>query len=51
VPGAYFKSNKLLTQHGQLLSEWTICNKDGSEFLTAQSYARRLTHLVDFWQV
>jgi hypothetical protein len=55
-PGAYFKSNKLLTQHGQLLSEWTMYNKDGSEFLTAHSYARfneqgRLTHLAGFWKI
>ena len=55
-PGAYFKSNKLFTQHGQLLSEWTMYNKDGSEFLTAHSYARfneqgRLTHLAGFWNV
>ena len=54
VPGAHFKSNKLLTQHGQLLSEWTMYNKDGSELLTSHSYARfneqgRLTHLAGFW--
>jgi hypothetical protein len=55
-PGAYFKSHKLFTQHGQLLSEWTMYNKDGSEFLTAHSYARfneqgRLNHLAGFWNV
>jgi len=55
-PGAYFKTNKLIDQHGQLLAEWTMFNKDGSEFLTAHSYARfneqrRLTHLAGFWQV
>jgi hypothetical protein len=54
VPGAHFKSNKLLTQHSQLISEWTMYNKDGSEFLTSYSYARfneqgRLTHLAGFW--
>jgi len=54
-PGAYFKSNKLFTHHGQLLSEWTMYNKDGSEFLTGHSYARFneqgiLTHLAGFWQ-
>jgi hypothetical protein len=54
VPGAHFKSNKLLTQHGQLLSEWTMYNKDGSVSLTSYSYARfneqgRLTHLAGFW--
>ena len=56
VPGAHFKSNKLLTQHGQLLSEWTMYNKDGSEFLTSHSYARfneqgRLTFLAGFWKL
>ncbi len=55
-PGAYFKSNKLFTHHGQLLSEWTMYNRDGSEYLTAHSYARfneqgRLTHLAGFWNV
>ncbi len=55
-PGAYFKNNKLLSQHGQLLSEWTMFNKDGSEFLTAHSYAHfneagLLTHLAGFWQL
>ena len=55
-PGARFESNKLFTHHGQLLSEWTMYNKDGSEFLTAHSYARfdepgRLTHLAGFWKV
>ena len=54
-PGAYFRSNKLLMQHGQMLSEWTMFNKDGSEFLTAHSYARfteegRLVHLAGFWK-
>ena len=54
VPGAHFKSNKLLTQHGQLISEWTMYNKDGSVSLTSYSYARfneqgRLTLLAGFW--
>ena len=54
VPGAHFKSNKLLTQHGQLISEWTMYNKDGSVSLTSYSYARfneqgRLTDLAGFW--
>jgi hypothetical protein len=55
-PGAHFKTNKLLVQHGQLLAEWTMFNKDGSEFLTAHSYARfneqgLLVHLAGFWKV
>ena len=54
IPGAHFKTNKLLTQHGQLISEWTMYNKDGSVFLTSYSYARfneqgRLTLLAGFW--
>ena len=55
-PGAYFKTNKLLSHHGQLLSEWTMYHKDGSEFMTAHTFARfneqgRLTHLAGFWKV
>jgi hypothetical protein len=55
-PGAYLKSNKVLTNHNQLLSEWTICGKDGSEIATGHAYARfngqgRLTHLTGFWDV
>lgn len=55
-PGAYFKSNQLFTQHSQLLSEWTMYNQNGSEFLTAHSFARyneqgRLTHLAGFWKI
>jgi hypothetical protein len=55
-PGAYFKSNKLLSHHGQLLSEWTMYNRDGSEFLTAHSFAHfneqgLLTHLAGFWKI
>jgi hypothetical protein len=56
LPGAYFKSNKLLTQHGQLLSEWTMYKKDGAEIATGHTYARfndqsRLTHLAGFFKV
>src|ERR1700675_2878382 len=40
LPGAYFKSNQLLTQHGQLLSQWTMCKKDGAEIATGHTYAR-----------
>ena len=55
-PGAHFRSNRLLEQHGQLLSEWTMLNRDGSEFVTAHSYAQyndegRLTHLAGFWKL
>ena len=55
-PGAYFKGNKLLTHHGQLLSEWTMYSNDGSEIMTAHTYARineqgRLTHVAGFFKV
>ena len=55
-PGAYFESNNLLTQHGQLLSEWTLHKKDGTKIATGHTYARlneqgRLTHLAGFFQV
>ncbi len=54
-PGAYFRSNRLLEQHSQLFSEWTMFNREGSEFLTAHSYAHfndegRLKHLAGFWK-
>lgn len=55
-PGAYFRGNKLIEQNGQLLSEWTMFNRDGSEFLTGHSYAQLndaglLTHLAGFWKL
>jgi hypothetical protein len=53
-PGAYFKCNKLFSHHGQLLSEWTMFNKDGSDLRTAHTFARldaqgRLAHLAGFF--
>ncbi len=53
-PGAYFRSNKLLAHHGQLLSEWTLYKNDGSEVRTAHTFARlnaqeRITHLAGFF--
>ena len=53
-PGGHFRINWLRQQHGQLLSEWTQCNQDGSELITAHSYARfneegRIAHLAGFW--
>ncbi|MGI4757911.1 MAG: nuclear transport factor 2 family protein [Janthinobacterium lividum] len=55
-PGAYFRSNRLIEQNDQLLSEWTMFNRDGTAFLTAHSYAQfnaagRLTHLAGFWKL
>ncbi|MBB5343888.1 nuclear transport factor 2 family protein [Tunturibacter empetritectus] len=54
-PGRYFKSNELLAHHGQLLSEWTMYNKDGSEFSSGHTHAHfneegRLTHLAGFFK-
>lgn len=54
MPGKYFKSNKILTHHGQLLSDVMLHNKDGSEFRPAQIFARfneqrRLTHVAGFF--
>ena len=54
-PGGYFRTNWFRQQHGQMLAEWTQFNRDGSEFLTAHSYARlddrgRITHFAGFWE-
>ena len=53
-PGGYFTSNKLFAHHHQLLSEWTLHKKDGSELVTGHTYARlneqgRLTDLAGFF--
>ena len=53
-PGGRFRMNWLRQQHGQVLSEWTQVNQDGSELVTGHSYARlneedRITHLAGFW--
>lgn len=55
-PGASFITHTLIAHHAQLLAEWTMYNKDGSEFLKGTSYARfnadgLLTHLAGFWQL
>ena len=52
--GGRFQINWFRQQHGQVLAEWTQFNEDGSEFLTANSYARvgddgRITHFAGFW--
>lgn len=54
-PNSCFRINWLRQQHGQVLAEWTQFNQDGSEFLTAHSYARlndegRIAHFAGFWQ-
>ena len=53
-PGGRFRTNWLRQQHGQVLSEWTQLDQDGSELITAHSYARlnedgRIAHLAGFW--
>jgi len=55
-PGAHFRANWILEQHGRLLAEWTMFSKDGTEFLTAHSYARfndkgHFTQLAGFWRL
>jgi len=54
-PGGRFRINWIRQQHGQVLSEWTQLNQDGSELVTAHSYARlngegRIAHLAGFWR-
>jgi hypothetical protein len=53
-PLGRFRMNWLRQQHGQLLAEWTQLNENGSELITAHSYARLneeglITHLAGFW--
>jgi len=55
LPGAFFESKKILIQHGQLLSEWTMHKPDGTAIATGHTYARfndqsRLTHLAGFFE-
>lgn len=54
-PGGRFQIIWLRQQHGQVLAKWTQFNQDGSEFITAHSYARvgedgRITHFAGFWE-
>ena len=53
-PGKYFTSGDLVAHHGQLLSEWTLHDKDGAAVSSGHTYARfnengRLTHLIGFF--
>ncbi len=55
LPGAHFKIKDLLTHHGQLLSEWTMQKKDGSELVSGHTFARfneqgQLTLTAGFWK-
>jgi hypothetical protein len=53
-PGGYFRVNWFRYQHGQLLSEWTQYDQQGTALFTAHSYGRLneegfLIHLAGFW--
>lgn len=55
MPGAYFVSNKLITHHGELLSEWTMYREDGAAVATAHTFARineqgLLTYMAGFFE-
>ena len=54
-PGGRFRVNWLREQHDQVLAEWTQLTGDGSELVTAHSYARfddegRIVHFAGFWE-
>ena len=54
IPGAYFKNNKLLFHHEQLLAEWTLYKRDDTPLRTANTYARfddqgRLAEITGFY--
>ena len=53
-PGGRFRINWMRQQHDQILAEWTQLNGDGSELVTAHSYARfnkegRIAQFAGFW--
>jgi hypothetical protein len=53
-PGGHFRINWVRQQHDQLLGEWTQLTKDGSEIVTAHSYAQlnedgRIGRFAGFW--
>ena len=55
--GSYFRSTLLRQQHGQLLSAWTMFDRNDVPLVNGHSYARfdeqqgRLTYLAGFWKV
>ena len=54
-PGGHFRINWVRQQHGQLLGEWTQLADDGSEIVTAHSYAYlneegRIARFAGFWE-
>ena len=40
LPGAYFKLDKLMFHHEQVLVEWTLHKSDGTALRTAHTYGR-----------
>ena len=54
-PGSTFRINWFVQQHGQALAEWTQLDEDGSECVTAHSYAMfdpqgRIVRWAGFWK-
>lgn len=55
--GGYFRSTLLRQQHGQLLSAWTLFDRNNMPLVNGHSYARfdeqqgRLTYLAGFWKL
>ena len=55
--GCYFRTSVLRQQHGQLLSAWTMFDRNDVSLVNGHSYARfdeqqaRLTYLAGFWKV
>ena len=54
-PGSSFRVNWFVQHHGQALAEWTQLDKDGSECVTAHSYAMfdtegRIARWAGFWK-
>ena len=54
--GCYFRTTLLTQQHGQLLSAWTMFDRNHVPLVNGHSYARfdeqqeRLTSLAGFWK-
>ena len=55
--GCYFRSTLLQQQHGQLLSAWTMFDRNDAPLVNGNSYARfdeqqgRLIYLAGFWKM
>ena len=53
-PGGSFRLNWVRHQHGQVLAEWTQLDQQGTELVTAHSYAQvneanQIAHWAGFW--